>query len=294
MSVRKLVIPAAGLGTRLLPATKEMPKEMLPIFTSFRGRIVTKPLLQAVFEDLHSRGVREFCFVVGRGKRAIEEHFTPDAGFLEELRRRGKNLEAEMLEEFYARIRSSRIVWVNQPEPKGFGDAVACAEPFVGGEPFAVHAGDTHILSPDYWERLVETFERRNLGACFLVKEVENPKIYGVVVPGGEEGGVVSVKGVVEKPEKPPSNLAVMPVYIFDPVLLKALKVVKPGPRGEIELTDAIQKIIEWGFEVKAVKLREGEERLDIGTPETYWEALRISREWALKLTREAEPPRQP
>jgi UTP--glucose-1-phosphate uridylyltransferase len=294
VSVRKLVIPAAGLGTRLLPTTKEMPKEMLPIFTSFRGKVVTKPLLQAVFEDLHSKGIREFCFVVGRGKRAIEEHFTPDTGFLEELRRRGKNLEAEMLGEFYARIRSSRIVWVNQPEPKGFGDAVACAEPFVGGEPFAVHAGDTLILSPDYWERLVETFERRNLGACFLVKEVENPKIYGVVVPGEEEGGAVSVKGVVEKPEKPPSNLAVMPVYIFDPILLKALKVVKAGPRGEIELTDAIQKVIEWGFEVKAVKLREGEERLDIGTPETYWEALRISREWALKLTREAEPPRQP
>ena len=289
MSVGKLVIPAAGLGTRLLPATKEMPKEMLPIFTSFRGKIVTKPLLQAVFEDLYSRGIRKFCFVVGRGKRAIEEHFTPDTGFLEELRRRGRNLEAEMLEEFYAKIRSSRIMWVNQPEPRGFGDAVACAEPFVGGEPFAVHAGDTLILSPDYWERLVEAFERWSLGACFLVKEVENPRMYGVVAPGGEEGGIVNVKGVVEKPEKPPSNLAVIPAYIFDPVLLKALKVVKPGLRGEIELTDAIQKIIEWGFEVKAVKLREGEERLDIGTPETYWEALRVSREWALKLTQGAE-----
>ena len=293
MSVRKLVIPAAGLGTRLLPTTKEMPKEMLPIFASFRGKVVTKPLLQAIFEDLYSRGVREFCFVVGRGKRAIEEHFTPDTGFLEELRKRGKSLEVEMLEEFYAKIHSSRILWVNQPEPKGFGDAVACAELFVGGEPFAVHAGDALILSPDYWERLVETFERQNLGACFLVKEVENPKIYGVVVPRGEEGGVVSVKGVVEKPEKPPSNLAVMPVYIFDPILLKALKVVKPGPRGEIELTDAIQKIIEWGFEVKAVKLREGEERLDVGTPETYWEALRVSREWALRFNQGVEPLRR-
>jgi UTP--glucose-1-phosphate uridylyltransferase len=279
MTARKVIIPAAGLGTRLLPATKETPKEMLPIFSVYNGKIVTKPLLQAVFEDLYSKGFREFCFVVGRGKRAIEEHFTPDFGFLDELRRRGKLFEAEMLEDFYGKIRSSRIVWINQLEPKGFGDAVLSAEPYIGGEPFVVHAGDTLFLSDDNWERLRQTFEDETLGAAFIVKEVEDPRIYGVVIPGEDTGGVVSVKGVIEKPEKPPSNLAVMPLYVFDPVILKALRVVKPGTRGEIELTDAIQKIIDWGFEVKAVKLRDNDKVLDIGTPETYREALMLSYE---------------
>jgi UTP--glucose-1-phosphate uridylyltransferase len=283
MNVRKVLIPAGGLGTRLLPATKETPKEMLPIFTSFRGKIVTKPLLQAVFEDLYSKGFREFCFVVGRGKRAIEDHFTPDFGFLDELRRRGKIFEAEMLEDFYGKIRSSRIVWINQLEPRGFGDAVLSAEPYIDGEPFAVHAGDTLFLSDDNWERLREVFERESLGAAFLVREVEDPRIYGVVVPGEDMGDVLRVKGVIEKPEQPPSKLAIMPLYVFDPVVLKALKIIKPGPRGEIELTDAIQKIIDWGFEVRAVKLRESDKVLDIGTPETYREALMLSYEFPRK-----------
>ncbi|MCC6052159.1 MAG: NTP transferase domain-containing protein [Fervidicoccaceae archaeon] len=283
MSIRKVLVPAAGLGTRLLPATKETPKEMLPIFTVFKGKIVTKPLLQAVFEDLYSKGFREFCFVVGRGKRAIEDHFTPDFGFLDELRRRGKIFEVEMLEDFYGKIRSSRIVWINQLEPRGFGDAVLSAEPYIDGEPFAVHAGDTLFLSDDNWERLREVFEKESLGAAFLVKEVENPTMYGVVVPGEDVGDSVRVKGVIEKPEKPPSKLAIMPLYVFDPIVLKALKVVKPGPRGEIELTDAIQKIIDWGFEVRAVKLRESDRVLDIGTPETYREALMLSYEFSRK-----------
>ena len=279
MVVRKAVIPAAGLGTRLLPATKETPKEMLPIFVRQGGRVALKPLLQIIFEELYSKGIREYCFVVGRGKRAIEDHFTPDSGFLNELRRRGKSAIASMLEEFYKKIRSSKIVWVNQPEARGFGDAVACAEPFVGGEPFIVYAGDTLVFSDDYYERLLEVFERGEVAACFLVKEVEDPRMYGVVVPGGEREGIVAVRRIVEKPLEPPSNLAVMPIYIFDPIILKALRVVKPGSRGEIELTDAIQKVIDWGFKVKAVKLREDEDRIDIGTPETYWEALRKSYE---------------
>jgi len=122
--MRKAVITAAGLGTRLSPATKELPKEMLPIFHREGDRIVVKPLLQLIFEQLHDVGIREFCFVIGRGKRAIEDHFTPDPIFLRELRERGKGREAESLERFYAMLSDSSITWVNQPEPRGFGDAV--------------------------------------------------------------------------------------------------------------------------------------------------------------------------
>ncbi|MEM5866902.1 MAG: sugar phosphate nucleotidyltransferase, partial [Candidatus Aenigmatarchaeota archaeon] len=123
--IRKAVIPAAGLGTRLLPMTKETPKEMLPIVVNRdNGTVCLKPMLQAVFEQLYSEGFREFAFIVGRGKRAIEDYFSPDYNFVEYLKRKNKNQSALELEEFYEKIKNSTIVFVNQPAPSGFGDAV--------------------------------------------------------------------------------------------------------------------------------------------------------------------------
>jgi len=273
--IRKAVIPAAGLGTRLLPTTKEMPKEMLPIYSREGDKLTLKPILQIIFERLYIENIRDFCFIVGRGKRAIEDHFTPDHTFLDVLNLRGKNDRARLLEKFYKKISSSRIVWINQPEPKGFGYAVSLADTFVANEPFIVHAGDTIIFSKknNYIQCLIDKFLEGDVGCAILVKEVENPMIYGVV----EVDENLMVKKIVEKPRKPPSNLAVVPVYVFDPIILKALKVTRTGVRGEIELTDAIQKIIDWGFKVYAVKLPEEDFWLDIGTPEKYWEALKIS-----------------
>ena len=277
--IRKAVLPAAGLGTRLLPTTKELPKEMLPIFSRNKREIILKPTMQIIFEELYDQGIREFCFIVGRGKRAIEDHFTPDNEFLEELYKRGKDKRAKDLKEFYDKVKSSRIIWINQPEPRGFGDAVRLAEPFIGNEPFIVHAGDTVIFSKDkkYFRQLIETFKSNSIGAAFLVERVENPKMYGVIKPLNTKENIITVKEIVEKPEKPPSNLAVLPFYIFDPIVIRALKVIKPGARGEIELTDGIQKIIDWGFKVLAIRLNDDEKRIDIGTPENYWKALEIS-----------------
>ena len=148
MKVRKVIITAAGLGTRLLSVTKEMPKEMLPLFCmGFNGDLLLKPVLQLIFEQLYDVGFREFCFIVSRGKRNIEDYFTLDYSFVELLKRRGKEVLAAELEEFYRKVESSAISWINQPEPKGFGDAVLRAEPFVDGEPFLVHAGDTYVIS---------------------------------------------------------------------------------------------------------------------------------------------------
>ena len=182
-----------------------------------------------------------------------------------------------MLEEFYHKVETSKIVWINQPEPKGFGDAVAHAEPFIGNEPFIVHAGDTIIFSKNYLQKLITAFTREETGATLLAREVENPKIYGVIEPAKQENNIIHVKRIIEKPEKPPTNLAVVPVYIFDPIIFKALKLTKPSPKREIELTNAIQKLIDWGLKVTAVKLNKSEERIDIGTPETYWQALKIT-----------------
>jgi len=280
VSVKKVVITAAGLGTRLLSATKEMPKEMLPLFSiGSNGDLSLKPVLQLIFEQLYEVGFREFCFVVGRGKRSIEDHFTPDYSYIELLSWRGKKSLVIELEEFYNKVESSAIAWINQPEPKGFGDAVLKAEPFVGGEPFLVHAGDTYIISQgnSHIRRLVHTHETHGPSATLSLKEVHDPKkLYGCAEVNAY-GSAIRVVHMVEKPEKPPSNLAIMPIYVFEPEIFEAIKKTGPGVGGEIQLTDAIQKLINAQKPVEAIKLREDEVRLDVGTPETYWEALATS-----------------
>ena len=278
--IRKVIIPAAGLGTRLFPATKEQPKEMLPIFTKTPdGDMVVKPVVQLVFEQLYDAGIREFCYVVGRGKRGIEDHFTPDEHCIRMLESTGKNGQASDLESFYGKLNSSTAMWVNQPEPKGFGNAVQMAQPFVGNESCLVHAGDSCIISKDmdYLQKLLGAFERFKADAAFLVLEIKNPTQYGIVEGDEAEAGIIKVKSVVEKPEKPKTHWAVMAMYAFQPVIFKALETTKPGKNGEIQLTDAIQKLIDRGLKVYAVKLDSSYAHLDVGSPERYWQALELS-----------------
>jgi UTP--glucose-1-phosphate uridylyltransferase len=272
MSVRKVVITAGGLGTRLLPMSKELPKEMMPIFLKgINDDIILKPLLQALFEQFYSVGFREFCFVVGRGKRAIEDHFTPDWKYVELLEENGKIAFANELKSFYGMIEKSRIMWVNQPEPRGFGHAVLMAESFVGNDPFFVAAGDTYIASNDFIVNMIDLFSNKHLSAVLLLQRVLDPSQYGVaVVDGGR------VLKVVEKPKEFVSDLAIMPFYIFDPVVMKIIPQLKPGVSNEIQLTDAIQRLVEIG-RVEAVFLSDSILRFDIGTPRTYWEAIKGS-----------------
>jgi UTP--glucose-1-phosphate uridylyltransferase len=278
--IRKVVIPAAGLGTRLFPATKEQPKEMLPIFSkTMHGDMSVKPVVQLVFEQLYDAGLREFCYVVGRGKRGIEDHFTPDANCVRNLEGMGKNGQASDLEDFYQKLNTSTIMYVNQPEPKGFGNAVLMAQPFVQNESCLVHAGDSCVISKDmdYIKKLLDAYERLNADAAFIALEIENPKQYGIVEGEEVQAGIYKVRTVVEKPDKPKTNLAVMAMYVFHPVIFKALESTKPGKNGEIQLTDAIQKLIDWGLSVYAVKLNKSYAHLDIGSPERYWEAIELS-----------------
>lgn len=277
--IRKVVIPSAGLGTRLYPATKEQPKEMLPIFSKAINGVAVKPMLQMVFEQLHDFGLREFCFIVGKGKRSIEDHFTPDHNSVHMLQGMGKEYQATDLDGFYWKLKTSTIIWVNQPEPRGFGNAVLMARPFVQNECCLVHAGDTYIISKnaEHISRLITTYETLDADAVFVVQEIENPHQYGIVDGTETRKGLYKVKEVVEKPEKPKTNLAIMPLYVFDPVIFKALDETQPGKGDEVQLTDAIQKLIDWDMKVYAVKLSNDYVRLDIGTPETYWEALFLS-----------------
>jgi UTP--glucose-1-phosphate uridylyltransferase len=278
--VRKVVITAAGLGTRLLPATKEMPKEMLPIYVRGRnGAPILKPLVQALYEQMYRFGFREYCFVVGRGKRAIEDHFTPDWDFVEKLDRMGKSSIVADLIEFYKMLEESVIVWVSQPTPRGFGDAVLTARSFVENEDFLLAAGDTYIISEDdsFLTRLIAIRPRDIHGASLLAQHVEDPRPYGVVVGEPISNGVLRVRRVVEKPSVPPSHLAIMPFYIFTPEIMKALSTISVGIGGELQLTDAIQQLIEANADVKAVVLDDREIRLDVGTHETYFHAFYTS-----------------
>jgi len=276
----KAVIPAAGRGTRMLPSTKETPKEMLPIFGAGRnGEICVKPLLQLIFEQLYEIGVREFCFIVGKGKESIINHFTSDGNILESLKSKGNSDIAQELAGFYDKLQAVSINFVSQPEAKGFGDAVLRADPFVN-ESFMVHAGDSLILSKgnEHLSRMNDLHERHGSDATFLVQEVEDAKSFGIIEGTEIEAGVYSVNNVVEKPEKPPTNLAITALYVFTPAIFTALKSVSKGIDGELQLTDGIHKLIENGSTVCAVRLEDGEHWLDIGKPHSYWEALKRSR----------------
>ena len=276
--LKKAVIPAAGLGTRLLPITKELPKEMLPVVAlSKKGELCLKPMLQAVFEQLYGADFREFAFIVGRGKRAIEDHFSPDESFIQNLRNKNKKSPAEELQEFYEKINNSSIVFINQPKPKGFGDAVGRAALFTGEEKFLIQAGDDLIISKNnnHLKRAAKTFEEYDADAIFLLEEVPDPGKYGVITGKEIKPGIFKVASIIEKPLMPLSNLAIVALYIFKPIIYEAIKKVKPDKNGEIQLTDALKLLVSWNCKVYGLKLKSNERRIDIGTAESYLEMLR-------------------
>lgn len=274
----KAVITAGGVGTRLLPFSKEIPKEMAPILMSnSHNSVVVKPIIQAIFEQLYGSGVRDFLIVVGRGKRAIEDHFTPDHSFLELLVNSGKRTGG--LASFYHKLNSSNISFINQPRPLGFGDAVRRTERYVD-DPFLVHAGDTYIISENnsHLERLFSMALKYQADATILLEEVKDPRPYGVVIGSGLQEGVIEIGKAVEKPKTFVSNMAIMPVYLFNSSIFEALVNVNPNG-GELNLTDAMQILISEGKRVIGVKLEKSEIRLDIGSADTLIETLRISSE---------------
>jgi UTP--glucose-1-phosphate uridylyltransferase len=276
--LKKAVIPAAGLGTRLLPITKELPKEMLPVIALTKsGQPCLKPMLQPIFEQLYDVGFREFAFIVGRGKRAIEDHFSPDEAFIQNLKNKNKKDLAEDLQEFYKKINNSNILFINQPKPKGFGDAVGRAALFTGNEKFLMQAGDDLIISRNnnHLKAAIKTFEEYDADTLFLVEEVPDPRKYGVITGKEVKPGIFQVTNLVEKPEKPPSNLAIVALYNFKPVIYKAIKKVKPDRNGEIQLADALKLLIDWNCKVYGLKLKPNERRIDIGTAESYLEMLK-------------------
>ncbi|MFL6736543.1 MAG: UTP--glucose-1-phosphate uridylyltransferase GalU [Sphingomonas sp.] len=234
--VRKAVFPVAGLGTRLLPATKSIPKEMITV--------VDRPLIQYAVDEAREAGIEELIFVTGRGKSALEDYF--DIGFELEttMRERGKSLNS--LDP--SRSAFGEVVSVRQQQPLGLGHAVWCARHIVGDEPFAVLLPDELMVGdPNCLAQMVEAYEKvgGNIVAALEVPDNETHK-YGVIDPGPADGRLTQIQGMVEKPAPgtAPSNLMLPGRYILQPDVMRALDAQEKGAGGEIQLTDAIAKLI--------------------------------------------------
>ena len=268
--VIKSVITAAGKGTRLLPYTKEMPKEMMPIFSKIHGnQRVVIPLLQYIFEQFHSAKIRDYCFVVGRDKRSIEDHFTPHQSYLNELSGNNK----KMMLDFYKKLEDCHLMWVNQNKPLGFGDAVKRAEKFVGNENFILHAGDVSIVSRSKHPilRLIDTAKKNpNAAAILVCKKIRDAKRYGILQIKKNLPSVYLVEGVEEKPIRPKSNLGILALYYFKPEIFNSLKKTKLGKNNELQLTDGIQQMINDGKKVLAIPLTKDDVEIDVGTVAPY------------------------
>lgn len=280
--INKTVITAGGLGTRLLPCTKEHPKEMFPLFSKNEdGDVVVKPLLQIVFEQLQEFGIENFCFIVGRGKRSIEEHFTPDDTLLKLLESGNKIGLYKEMKKFHDMLEKVDITWKTQLRPKGFGDAVLKSKSFIQNDTFLLFAGDDFIISEnnDFLRRLVDTHDRHNASATIVVERAPDPERYGVVYGSEVEEGTYKVEKIVEKPKNPESNLCVVGVYVFSPKIFECLEENGYNENGQKELTSAIQLLLEKGFGVYAEELKPNEIRMEIGTPNSYRDTLNKSYE---------------
>jgi UTP--glucose-1-phosphate uridylyltransferase len=233
----KAIIPAAGLGTRFLPATKSQPKEMLPV--------VDKPVIQYVVEEAVAAGADEILLVTGRGKRAIEDHFDRSIE-LEDLLEQSGNFPK--LREVRAISDLAEVFYVRQKRPRGLGHAVLCGAPFTGDEPFFVMLGDVIVPDNSCLDRLTEVHERYEGASVIAVEEVEREMVsrYGVIAGTEVEPGVYKLTDLVEKPpvNEAPSNLAIFGRYLLTPKIMQILPKTEPGRGDEIQLTDAIRELL--------------------------------------------------
>ncbi|MDT8716512.1 UTP--glucose-1-phosphate uridylyltransferase GalU [Clostridium sp. 19966] len=237
MKVKKAVIPAAGLGTRFLPATKAQPKEMLPI--------VDKPTIQYIIEEAVNSGIEEILIITGRNKRAIEDHFDKSVELEQELENHSKDAMLSMIKDI---SNMANIYYIRQKEPKGLGHAINCARTFVGNEPFAVMLGDDVVDSEEpCLKQLIDCYNEYKT-TILGVQDVPQHDVskYGIIKAMNIEDRVYKVKDMVEKPkpEEAPSNIAILGRYIITPNIFDVLDNTKPGKGGEIQLTDALKSLM--------------------------------------------------
>ncbi len=237
MKVHKAIIPAAGLGTRFLPATKAQPKEMLPI--------VDKPTIQFIVEEAVASGIEDIIIVTGRSKRAIEDHFDKSVELEEELKKSNKD---ELLTQIRDISNLVNIHYIRQKEPRGLGHAIYCAKSFIGNEPFAVLLGDDIVRSEEpCLKQLINRYDEYKTTILGVQRVPENEvSNYGIVGGRQVDERVIKVSDMVEKPDmdQAPSNIAILGRYIITPAIFSHLENITPGKNGEIQLTDALKSLM--------------------------------------------------
>lgn len=270
MNVDIAVVPVAGLGTRLLPATKSQPKEMLPV-----GR---KPVVQYMVEELTAAGMERILFVTGPGKASIENHFDINDDLVQMLREKGKE---DLLADLAFERAPVQYFYTRQRQALGLGHAVLSSRAFVGAEPFVVALGDSIIgldRQSDIVRRMREAFEERGAAAVIALEEVPADQVghYGIVQPKHGVSELFELSDLVEKPNPAdaPSTLAIAARYVLSPAIFDALDRTQPGVGGEIQLTDAIRRLIRDGGRVYGLVLRPDERRFDIGNFDAYFRAF--------------------
>ena len=269
--IRKAVIPAAGLGTRMLPLTKTQPKEMLPL--------ADKPCIQYIVEELASVGVNQILIITGQKKRAIEDHFDKDMELNQMLSASGQK---ELLERLDYENMDIQFFYTRQSNPLGLGDAVRYAKNFINGEPFIVALGDSVIHSTEnepLLQRMIRQYNESPNAFVLGTRQVPIDQVqrYGIVKPKQEiKEGIIEIEDVIEKPspKTAPSTLAFAARYVMPGEILEALDRTPPGKGGEIQLTDGIRLLLKEGIKGYSVSLTESEKRYDIGNMPSYYEAF--------------------
>ncbi|MHC1590833.1 MAG: UTP--glucose-1-phosphate uridylyltransferase [Candidatus Helarchaeales archaeon] len=269
MTIRKGVIPSAGLGTRFLPITYAQPKEMIPV--------VKKPTIQYVVEELAQAGIKDILIITGRNKRAIEDHFDPNPDLRELLKEQGKT---ELLNELKSIDELDvRIFYTRQSKPTGLADAIYLARDFVDDENFVVALGDTIIHSENkdennFLTRMMEVHEKYSANATISIEKInkEDTRKYGIIAGKPLEKLIWSITDVVEKPgpDKAPSQMAVSGRYVFNPILFQMIEKTEIGLANERQLTDAIKLLISQENQVFGMEMNDTEKRYDIGNPLSY------------------------
>jgi UTP--glucose-1-phosphate uridylyltransferase len=269
MEINIAVVPVAGLGTRLLPATKSQPKEMLPV-----GR---KPVVQYVVEELTRMGMQRLLFITGPGKTSIENHFDLNGELIQVLRETGKE---ELLAELEFERAPVQYFYTRQRQLLGLGHAISCAQPFVGNQPFVVALGDSIIgmhAQSDIVQRMTRCFVDKQAAAVIAFEEVPAAEVYryGIARPKSD-GDIFEIADLIEKPsvEEAPSNLAIAARYVLAPAIFEAIRHTRPGKGGEVQITDAIRILMQGGGKVYGVCLRGDERRYDIGNFQAYFRAF--------------------
>jgi UTP--glucose-1-phosphate uridylyltransferase len=270
MSIDIAVVPVAGLGTRLLPATKSQPKEMLPV-----GR---KPVVQYVCEELTGAGLRRILFITGPGKTSLENHFDINEELVQLLRESGKEELLTSLEFERAEV---QYFYTRQRKALGLGHAVLAARAFVGNEPFVVALGDSIIglnRQSDVVRRMRQVFDDKQAAAVIALEDVPREEVrhYGIAQPRQSVGGLIELADLVEKPNPAdaPSTLAIAARYVLSPSIFEALDATAPGVGGEIQFSDAIRHLIRDGGRAYGIVLGRDERRFDIGNFDAYFRAF--------------------